>query len=66
MRMRFIGENGSLGFRNGCVYDVTVSTDAICNLLILGLNRHPFTRCPYESPQSLAKNWETAEEKYPA
>lgn len=54
MRLKFIGENGSMGLTHGKTYDVkVVSTDyyiwvewGFCKV------------CPYDSPQSFSNNWE--------
>ena len=52
MKLKFIGEDGSMGLKNGSVYFVQVYTDRGKIYVDWGLHY-----CPYSSPQALAKNW---------
>ena len=55
MKLRFIGEDGSMGLRSLMVYDVKISStrDYIWVEWNGGI-------CPYPSPKSFSNNWEVA------
>lgn len=64
MILKFIGADGSMGLRNGKLYDVTIKTKpGSTNIWVVIENfeiRHNVFRrwvCPYSSPQSFARNW---------
>lgn len=51
-RATFIGTDGSMGFRNGSIYEITIS---ISNGKIW--IKRGWTACPYETMKALLKNW---------
>lgn len=51
VRARFIGTDGSLGYRNGEVYDLTMKG----NRIVLP------TPCPYSSVEAFLRNWQVVE-----
>jgi hypothetical protein len=53
MKLRFIGTDGSMGLRKGRIYNVTIY-DKLNHIVVAWSNG----LCPYNSPQTLAKNWE--------
>src|SRR5699024_9875699 len=69
MKMKFIGENGSLGFRNGRVYDVSLTvvgkkrlTFADIPIIQLAtIGNGSFRYCQYEGDRALKRNWEEIE-----
>ena len=64
MKLKFIGEDGSMGLRRGNVYTVTIgslpSEPYIYVQWPVGLHKTYY--CPYSSPATLAKNWEVIED----
>ena len=57
MYMRFIGKNGSMGLKHGKVYKTKIHS--FNNFIFVSWSDGWCSdRCPYESPQSLAANWE--------
>ena len=53
MYMKFIGEDGSMGLRHGQIYKVKVFHKGSYIYVKWGT----FRMCPYESMNSLYKNW---------
>ena len=53
MRLKFIGEDGSMGYRNGKVYNLWF----LANSRYIGIRAKNMPVCIYESPQSFAANW---------
>lgn len=54
MKLRFIGQDGSMGLKHGEVYNVLISGKDR-----LVLSWYPFkTSCPYGSLAALCRNWE--------
>lgn len=53
MLLRYIGEDGSMGFRHGRTYDVRLSSNNVWIWVHTRLGLY----CPYESPQAFAENW---------
>ena len=53
IQMMFIGQNGSMGYINGKVYDISLSTSDG----MIWLNCKGHLDCPYQSISSLLKNW---------
>lgn len=54
MYLKYIGENGLMGLVHGHVYDVIVEDNMG---FIWVIQRYFGPSCPYDSPQSFAKNW---------
>lgn len=52
IRLRFIGEDKSMGLRKGKVYSVRLSSAS--NYIWVRWNKGA---CPYTSPKSFAMNW---------
>ena len=60
MLLRFIGADGSRGLRRGQVYNVGLHSDVYfiwAHVRVSWINE---IRCPYETPQAFAKNWEAS------
>ena len=55
LRLRFVGADGSLGYRRGTIYDLDVVVRRIGGPLVTA----PRT-CPYSSWRTFWQNWETA------
>lgn len=53
MKMIFVGEDNSLGYRKGQIYDVEIKI--VDNKLILFCKGH--LQCPYQSVEALLRNW---------
>ena len=53
MLLKFIGEDGSMGYRNGKVYNLWF----LANSRYIGIRAKGMPVCIYESPQSFAANW---------
>ena len=53
MRLKFIGEDRSMGLRTNRVYRVEVRTSYNSIWVCIGNG----WKCPYSSPQSFAANW---------
>lgn len=59
MQLKFIGTNGSMGLVNGKTYVVRVfSQHGYIWVEIWFMNEKTKKLCPYETPQSFARNWE--------
>lgn len=58
MRLKFIGEDGSLGLEHGKVYNVSLKTYGKFLLAIIDVGWFYSVRCPYGSMKAFAKNWE--------
>ena len=56
MKMKFIGKDGSMGFRHGCVYDIVVTITDSKNISLRCDELK--VRCPYGSMNAFLKNWE--------
>lgn len=54
MRLRFVGEDGSIGLKHGQVYDVKVNT-AMGYIFVIWKESY---YCPYSSLAALTANWE--------
>ena len=59
MKMKFIGKDGSMGFRYGQVYDVVVSIIDSKNISLRCDELK--VRCPYSSIHAFLKNWKKSE-----
>lgn len=57
-RLRFTGTDGSLGYRNGKVYDLRIQRIAGAEHPITIRRRTGFGLCPYRSEQAFWANWE--------
>lgn len=57
MRLKFIGADGSMGLRNGEVYQVSFKSTENYIILTIKIGMFDSVMCPYSSPQALAKNW---------
>lgn len=58
MKLKFIGEDGSMGLRTGEVYDTRIFTKGECLWVEWKVNLYTVKSCPYISTQSFAQNWE--------
>ena len=61
MKLRFIGQNGSMGLTHGRIYKVSLRTRHNC--IVAEIYRNFWDDaiiCPYSSPQAFANNWELA------
>ena len=60
MKMRFVGQNNSLGFRYGVIYDVSLSINPISkNIQLVALDKitKRIRYCEYSNEVSLLNNW---------
>lgn len=58
MKLIFIGEDGSMGFKRGRTYDCAISAQAGSNRVYLAAFADgKFLRCPYSSLKKLLENW---------
>ena len=53
IKLRFIGEDGSMGLRKGQIYNIWLSSAS--NYILVRWNKGV---CPYTSPKSFSMNWE--------
>ena len=58
MKLKFIGEDGSMGLRTGEVYDTRIFIKGECLWVKWKVNLYTVKSCPYISTQSFAQNWE--------
>lgn len=58
MKLKFIGEDGSMGLRTGEVYDTRIFIKGECLWVEWKVNLYTVKPCPYISTQSFAQNWE--------
>ena len=58
MKLKFIGEDGSMGLRAGEVYDTRIFIKGECLWVEWKVNLYTVKSCPYISTQSFAQNWE--------
>lgn len=58
MKLKFIGEDGSLGLKHGKKYEVELKTIGKYLIAIIDTGWISWTTCPYGSVQAFAKNWE--------
>lgn len=58
MKLKFIGEDGSMGLRTGEVYDTRIFIKGECLWVEWKVNLYAVKSCPYISTQSFAQNWE--------
>lgn len=63
MKLRFIGQDGSMGLLKGQAYNVELKAKG--NFIWVTIPRFEFRHmvwgkwsCPYSSPQTFANNWE--------
>lgn len=56
MKARFIGKDGSLGFKKGKIYHITVTEDKVRNWL--WVKTFWGRSCPYESRKAIENNWD--------
>ena len=56
MKLRFMGEDGSMGLTNGQVYDCIIES-RYDNVWVIWLTDNPGS-CPYTSLKVLLHNWE--------
>ena len=52
--MKFIGRDGSMGYKTGVVYDVEIKSSG--NFIIL--SSKGYIQCPYSNIKALLQNWE--------
>lgn len=55
---RFIGQDGSCGFRHGEIYTLTTSIRPIVGQCICLQDRKTGNWCPYSSLEAVLENWE--------
>ena len=58
MKLKFIGEDGSMGLRTGEVYDTRIFIKGECLWVEWKVNLYTVKSCPYISTQSFAQNRE--------
>lgn len=56
---RFIGADGSMGFKNGQIYDLWMMKKP--NVIYISRQNMNATAIPYGSMKAVRKNWEMAE-----
>ena len=62
MKATFIGENGSMGLKNGKIYNlIAIKSAAYPIALQVQEQKQKSFVCPYNSFESLFKNWEFKE-----
>lgn len=57
MKLKFIGEDGSMGLRTGEVYDTRIFIKGEYLWVEWKVNLYTVKSCPYISTQSFAQNW---------
>ena len=62
MKGRFIGANGSMGFKNGKIYEINTTIQPVRvgrenRQCIVVMDRESAAWCPYESLEAVMKNW---------
>lgn len=57
MRLRFIGENGSMGLHNNKTYEVSFKSHEYGIILIVKIEHLEGIVFAYSSPQALANDW---------
>lgn len=58
MKLKFIGEDGSLGLCHGKTYNVTLKTIGEYVVAVIKTGWISDTVCPYGSMKAFAANWE--------
>jgi len=68
MKAQFIGTDGSMGLKQGEVYDVKaiININYPIMLEIKGNDGKSYNRCPYDSFQALFNNWLFIHGKFPS
>lgn len=56
MKMKFIGEHGSMGLSTGMIYDVEILLNEDTRRIVLSWGRG---KCPYASWEAVARNWQS-------
>ena len=56
MKLRFIGEDGSMGLKHGKIYEVDITIPKYGYIIVEWYNPY-LTRCPYKSLSALCANW---------
>lgn len=62
MRARFIGEDGSMGFRNGLAYELITHLgyyNAEQVIWVRAVNNGHLVACPYSGLENFMENWFT-------
>lgn len=57
MKAVFIGEDGSMGFKNSKVYDIAININQHEEKVIVFSNTFPTFLCPYNNLKAFLKNW---------
>lgn len=60
MKLRFMGEDGSMGLRNGEVYETRIFIKGEFLWVEWKVNLFAVKSCPYSSTKAFAQNWELA------
>lgn len=58
MKLKFIGEDGSMGLRTGEIYDTRIFIKGEYLWVEWKASLYSVKSCPYTSTQSFAQNWE--------
>ena len=58
MKLKFIGENGSMGLKHGKIYKVSLRTTGKNIVAYISKGLCLEIVCLYDSPQAFAANWE--------
>ena len=60
MKLRFIGEDGSMGLKNGEAYDARIYIRGKFLWVEWKVGRFMTRSCPYSSTKAFAQNWDLA------
>lgn len=60
MKLRFVGEDGSMELKNGEVYETRIFIKGKFLLVEWKVNLFSAKSCPYSSTKAFAQNWELA------
>ena len=60
MKLRFIGEDGSMGLKNGEAYDARIYNRGKFLWVEWKVGRFMTRSCPYSSTKAFAQNWDLA------
>lgn len=57
MQAMFIGQDGSMGFRNGKIYNIAINVNQHVEEVVVFSNIYPTFVCPYGNINAFLKNW---------
>lgn len=63
-RMRFVGEDGSLGYRTGRTYYLRITRAPLSSTPVTIRRRSGFGLCPYASEEAFRANWQPVSDDF--